>query len=86
MSSKQKISLEVISPEKILFQGEVDMVELPGAKGRFQVLPDHASLVSSLTSGDVMMESNKKKNSIEIQSGFVEVKNNKVVVLAGASS
>ncbi len=84
MPGKHRISLEVITPEKVLFKGDVDMVELPGTNGRFQVLPDHASLVSSLSAGEVLMESDKKKNTLSIQDGFVEVKDNKVVVLAGS--
>ena len=84
MPSNQTIKLEVISPEKVLFKGEVEMVELPGANGRFQVLPDHAPLVSSLVKGELQMLKNKEHSSLSIESGFVEVKDNKVVVLAGS--
>lgn len=83
MPSSRKIKLEVITPEKILFKGEVDMVELPGEQGRFQVLPDHAALVSLLTKGDLQITKNKEVSSFPIQKGFVEIKENTVVVLAG---
>ncbi|MEO6814172.1 MAG: ATP synthase F1 subunit epsilon [Ginsengibacter sp.] len=76
------MTLEILTPEKKIFSGEVYGVQLPGIGGRFEVLDKHAPLVSALKSGNLKIL--KDKNStIEytIQSGFVEVLNNKTMVL-----
>ncbi len=74
------MKLEIISPEKRLFTGEVDSVNLPGAAGSFTVLPHHAALISSLKAGEITYEANGKETTLKIDSGFVEVKNNLVSV------
>jgi F-type H+-transporting ATPase subunit epsilon len=76
------MTLEILTPEKKLYSGEVYGVLLPGITGLFEVLNKHAPLVSALKSGTLKIL--KQKNSFEsytIQSGFVEVLNNKVTVL-----
>ena len=76
------MTLEILTPEKKLYSGEVYGVLLPGITGIFEVLNKHAPLVSALKSGTLKIL--KQKNSFEsytIQSGFVEVLNNKVTVL-----
>lgn len=70
------MKLEVICPEKTLVDCETESVELPGAKGRFVVLRDHAPLVSSLTEGDIVYGGGER---FRIKSGFVEVLDNKVI-------
>ena len=57
------MQLEVLTPDSILFQGEVTSVSLPGVKGRFQILNNHAALVSSLSKGELIIET--KDNQIE---------------------
>ncbi len=77
------MQLEVLTPDSILFQGEVTSVSLPGVKGRFQILNNHAALVSSLSKGELIIET--KDNQIEkfeINGGILEILNNKAVVLA----
>ena len=81
------MTLEILTPEKKIFSGEVYGVQLPGIGGRFEVLDKHAPLVSALKSGNLKIL--KDKNStIEytIQSGFVEVLNNKTMVLVEGAS
>ena len=76
------MTLEILTPEKKLYSGEVYGVLLPGITGLFEVLNKHAPLVSALKSGTLKIL--KQKNNFEsytIQSGFVEVLNNKVTVL-----
>lgn len=76
------MTLEILTPEKKIFSGEVYGVQLPGIGGRFEVLDKHAPLVSALKSGNLKIL--KDKNSTigyNIQSGFVEVLNNKTMVL-----
>ncbi len=73
------IKLSVHSPEGALVQTEVSRVELPGAKGRFVVLEDHAPLISSLTEGNIVYRSGDADDeSLSIKSGFVEICDNHV--------
>ena len=73
------IALEVISPERTLVRATVDSVELPGSKGRFEVLKDHAALISSLERGRISYRSGERTDALDIASGFVEINDNRVV-------
>lgn len=74
--------LDILTPDKILFSGAVDSVTVPGSKGRFQILKQHAALVSSLEKGKVNIKTGDKEEEFEINGGVIEVLNNKVVILA----
>lgn len=76
------ISLTILSPEKTVLETVVSQVELPGGKGRFTVLKDHAPLISSLTEGKLVYVSSGQSSSVDIRSGFVEVNANVVTVCA----
>ena len=77
------MQLEIITPEKKVFQGEVNSVQLPGTNGKFEVLNNHAPIISTLTKGDVrVIDSNNKTELFEINGGVIEMQNNKVIVLA----
>lgn len=76
------MNVEILTPEKKLFSGEVYGVQLPGITGLFEILDKHAPLVAALGKGNVKIL--KDKNSVEnfaIQGGFVEVLDNKATVL-----
>ncbi|HPH37979.1 ATP synthase F1 subunit epsilon [Sediminibacterium sp.] len=74
--------LEILTPEKKLYSGEVYGVQLPGISGLFEILDKHAPLVSALGKGNLKILKDKKEvESYSIQSGFVEVINNKATVL-----
>lgn len=76
------MTLEILTPEQKIFSGEVYGVQLPGISGLFEVLDRHAPMVSALKAGSLKIL--KDKNSAQtysIQSGFVEVLNNKTTVL-----
>ncbi|MEY3209428.1 MAG: synthase subunit epsilon [Bacteroidota bacterium] len=74
--------LEILTPEKKLYSGEVQGVQLPGIDGLFEVLDKHAPLVSALGVGKVkVLHKGSASESYEIQGGFVEVINNKATVL-----
>ncbi len=77
------MNLEILTPEKKLFSGEVYGVQMPGVSGSFEVLEKHAPLVSALRAGRVKVLKDKQNHFsfFEIQGGFVEVLNNKVTVL-----
>jgi len=87
--------LEIISPEKTLFKGEVESILFPGTYGDFQVLDNHAPIVSTLTSGKVKIigkivieqgakdkfEFTDRETILSIESGTVEMNNNHVILL-----
>ena len=83
------MNLEILSPEKKIFSGEVYGVQMPGISGSFEVLEKHAPLVSALKAGRLKVLKDKPTGSggqnnfahFDIQGGFVEVLNNKVTVL-----
>jgi F-type H+-transporting ATPase subunit epsilon len=77
------MNLEILTPEKKLFSGDVYGVQLPGISGLFEVLDKHAPLISALKAGrlKVLKDKNNHLAFYEIQNGFVEVINNNVTVL-----
>jgi F-type H+-transporting ATPase subunit epsilon len=77
------MQLDIITADKTLFSGEVEAVNLPGSSGQFQVLKDHAALVSSLDKGQVTIKSKENGDQeFTINGGIAEVLANKIVVLA----
>jgi F-type H+-transporting ATPase subunit epsilon len=78
------MKLEIITPETSVFDGEVDTVILPGKNGQFQLLKDHAPMVSTLAKGELIYEIDGKKASMIVDGGVIEVSKNKVLVLAEA--
>jgi F-type H+-transporting ATPase subunit epsilon len=76
------MTLEILTPEKKIFSGEVYGVQLPGINGLFEVLDRHAPLVSALKAGKLKILKDKSHtDSFTIKGGFVEVLNNKATVL-----
>ena len=76
------MTLEILTPEKKIFSGEVYGVQLPGIFGLFEVLDKHAPLVSALKAGKMkILKDKSSSSSFSIESGFVEVLNNKTTVL-----
>ena len=78
------MTLEILTPERKLFSGEVYGVLMPGISGMFEVLDKHAPMVSALKPGrvKVLKDRNNTTMNYDIQGGFVEVLNNKVTLLA----
>lgn len=75
--------LEIITPDKIIYEGEVEYVQLPGSEGSFGILKNHAPIIASLGKGELnFTESNNQKQTLMINGGVVEVLNNKISVLA----
>ena len=76
------MNLEILTPESKIFSGDVYGVQLPGISGSFEVLDKHAPMVSALKNGTLKILKDKSATALyNIQSGFVEVLNNKVTVL-----
>jgi len=75
--------LEIITPDKKLFEGEVKAVTLPGIDGSLGILDKHAPLISALRKGIIeITESSSAQTKFEVNGGVVEVLKNKVIVLA----
>lgn len=74
--------LEIITPDKKIFAGEVSEASFPGANGSFQVLKNHAPLVSALSNGPVSFTTSSGQQSFLLEGGVVEVNNNRIMVLA----
>ena len=77
------MNLEILTPERKVFSDDVYGVQLPGITGLFEVFDRHAPLVSALKAGKLKVLKDKNNHFVyfDIQSGFVEVLNNKVTVL-----
>jgi F-type H+-transporting ATPase subunit epsilon len=81
------MKIEIITPDKRIFEGEIKSVRVPGKKGSFQVLTDHAPIVSTLENGAVRIVDEEDKEIIyEISGGVIEVKANKIILLADSVS
>jgi len=74
--------IEIITPSEKIFTGEVKLVKLPGSKGSFEVLENHAPIISTLEKGQIkIIEPNGETRFFDVNGGVVEVKNNKISVL-----
>lgn len=82
MDNHDVILLKVLTPENIICEKMVEKVSLPGTAGRFMVLKNHAPLISSLVKGTVVYVTDGHEERIEIEEGFVEVADNKVIICA----
>lgn len=77
------MNLEIITPEKTIYKGEVESVNVPGSKGPFTILHNHAPIISILEKGPVKFMPNGRSNEfINIEGGVVEVKKNNIIILA----
>ena len=76
------IQLEIVTPEKLAYEGEVDSVQLPGSEGELGVLPHHAPLISTLGAGELRLRKGGEDEYFAIVGGFLLVLPDKVVVMA----
>jgi len=74
--------LEIITPDKIVFSGKINMVQVPGSKGSFEVLDYHAPIISTLEKGRIKVVERGTETFFEISGGVIEVKDNKIIILA----
>ena len=74
--------LEIITPDKKLFEGEVTSVTVPGTSGVFQMLSRHAPIISALKKGKVKIKSAQGPQEFAVNGGVVEKNKNKIIVLA----
>jgi len=77
------MKIEILTPDQTVFSGEATLVQLPGIDGSFEILKNHAPLISALGSGKIKVQDENKQNQFfEIKGGVVEVLKNKILVLA----
>ena len=74
------MKLDIYSPQEVVFSGEVDAVFFPGSAGAFEVLKNHAPIVSTLSCGDIRYRVDGKEESIHVTGGVVRNENNSMVV------
>ena len=75
--------LDILTPEKLLFEGEIKSVKLPGRNGEFEILNNHAPIISTLSKGEICVTNSKNdKETFNINGGVIEMQNNKIIVLA----
>ena len=80
--SNNQLQLKIVTPEKIIFEGPIDQVTLPTMDGEITVLKGHEALMSVLSSGEVVAKHNDESIPFALVGGFLEVKDNTVVILA----
>jgi F-type H+-transporting ATPase subunit epsilon len=77
------MKIEIITPDKKVFDGDIKSVRVPGKKGSFQVLKDHAPIISTLETGSVIIvDQDGNEKVFNISGGVIEVKMNKIILLA----
>lgn len=77
------MKIEIITPDRKIYTGEIRSVRVPGRKGSFQVLKDHAPIISTLDAGTVIITDDQGNEvRFEITGGVIEVKRNRIILLA----
>jgi len=77
------MKIEIVTPDKKVYEGDIKSIRVPGQKGSFQVLKDHAPIISTLEKGPVFMtDSTGAETRYEIDGGVIEVKANVIILLA----
>ena len=77
------MNIEIINPDKTIFSGEADLVQLPGKDGSFEILNNHAPIISVLQKGKIkIVGKDKNTQFFEINGGVIEVLKNKILILA----
>lgn len=82
MALPTKLTLEVVTPDRLLVSEQVDEVQLPGAEGYFGVLPGHTPLLATLQVGELWYRVGQERRYLAVAFGFAEVLPNRVTVLA----
>ncbi len=76
------MNLEIITPDTTIYNGEAELVQLTGIDGSFEILNNHAPLISALERGKIKIKNNGKEEFFDINGGVIEVLENKVLILA----
>lgn len=79
------LRLEVVTAEREVFAGDIDMVTAPGTEGELGILPHHAALLTTLRAGELRVRSGAEELALAIGGGFLEVRDDRVLVLADSA-
>jgi F-type H+-transporting ATPase subunit epsilon len=77
-----KIKFKIATPERIVYEDEIDQITLPTKMGEITILPNHIPLVSSLMPGEILIKKGKAEIPLAVSGGFLELANNQLVILA----
>lgn len=72
------LKLKIVSPEKVVYDGPVESLKVPGTLGSFEILDNHAPIISSLSTGEVEYKNKDGAHNLKIEGGFVAVKKNEI--------
>ena len=76
------LTLEIITPEKVVYKDEVDEIVAPTLDGEIAILPNHINLLTQINPGELIIKKGSSNQSLAITGGFLEVNNNKVSIVA----
>jgi F-type H+-transporting ATPase subunit epsilon len=79
------LHLEIVTSDRTVFEGPVDMVTVPGGGGVMGILPNHAPVLSTLKSGELRVKIGAETHEFAIGGGFVDIHNNRVIILADSA-
>ena len=82
MQKQNNMHLEIVTPEKKLFTGSINSIKVPGKDGEFEILNNHAPIISTLIKGEIRIISNDQKTeNFQISGGVIEMQKNNIIVL-----
>lgn len=76
------MQVEIIKPDSTLFKGEAEIVTVPGAKGSFTILNNHAPIISTLEKGSIRVVHKGKEEFFEVEGGIIQNKDDRIVIVA----
>ncbi len=79
------LKLDIVTAERVVFSGDVDIVVVPGIEGQMGVMPHHAPLMTSLIAGQIIARKGKDEYDLAVSGGFIEVQPDRVIILADAA-
>jgi F-type H+-transporting ATPase subunit epsilon len=79
------IKIDIVTAERVVYSEEVDIVLAPGSEGELGILPNHAPLMTTLQPGELVMRKAGDEYSLAISGGFMEVRPDRIIVLADAA-
>ncbi len=80
-----KINFKIVTPERTVFEDEVDQATLPVSDGEITILPNHRSYIASLKAGEIIIKQNGEEIDLAVSGGFIEFHNNSLIILADAA-
>jgi len=76
------IKLQIVTAERLIFEGDVDEINVPGQEGDMGILPKHAPLMTTLRPGEIVVVTDKQSQFVAVSGGFLEVRPERVIILA----